>query len=66
MNLIQTQESIVPEQSVIDSWPKMYRKKSTHACQGKCADLVIIDEPAAQRDEAKHLEDAIEAAGYVP
>ena len=36
MNLEQTPESIVPEQSVIDSWPKLHRKKGEHACQGKC------------------------------
>lgn len=32
MNLIQTQESIVPEQSVIDSWPTKVRTTS-NACQ---------------------------------
>ncbi len=36
MNLSITPESIVPEQSVIDSWPKLHRKKGGHACQGKC------------------------------
>jgi len=33
MKLTPTPQSIVPEQSVIDSWPQMRRKKSTHPCQ---------------------------------
>ena len=39
MKLNPTPESIVPEQSVIDSWPQMHRKKTTHACQDKCPEF---------------------------
>lgn len=39
MKLTPTPQSVVPEQSVIDSWPQMHRKKSTHPCQSKCSDF---------------------------
>ncbi|PZT84886.1 MAG: hypothetical protein DI627_14240 [Acinetobacter sp.] len=74
MNLSVTPESIVPEQSVIDSWPKLHRKKGGHACQGKCPNYtdeqcchcLIQDTPAALSDEDKHLNNAVDAVGYVP
>lgn len=42
MNLTQTQESIVPEQSVIDSWPTKVRIAS-HPCQEQEPVEVIFD-----------------------
>lgn len=42
MNLTQTQESIVPKQSVIDSWPTKTRKDS-HPCQEQKPTEVIFD-----------------------
>lgn len=42
MNLEQTQESIVPEQSVIDSWPTKVRTTS-NACQEQEPVEVIFD-----------------------
>ena len=67
MNLSVTPESIVPEQSVIDSWPKLHRKKGGHACQGKCPNYtdeqcchcLIHDTPTAVSDEYKHLNAAL-------
>lgn len=76
MKLNPTPESIVPEQSVIDSWPQMHRKKTTHACQDKCPEfkdeqcghcLVQQDSPVLQNaDEAKFYGQALSAEGYVP
>lgn len=67
MNLSITPESIVPEQSVIDSWPKLHRKKGGHACQWKCPNYtdeqcchcLIHDTPTAVSDEDKHLNAAL-------
>ena len=42
MNLAQTPESIVPEQSVIDSWPTKTRNGS-HPCQEQTPAEVIFD-----------------------
>ena len=42
MNLTQTQESIVPEQSVIDSWPTKVRIAS-HPCQEQKPTEVTFD-----------------------
>lgn len=42
MNLAQTPESIVPEQSVIDSWPTKVRIAS-HPCQEQKPTEVIFD-----------------------
>ncbi|AXY57292.1 hypothetical protein CDG60_12370 [Acinetobacter chinensis] len=67
MKLTQTPESIVPEQSVIDSWPKLYRKKGSHdhpVCNGvvlKDQDIIILN-----ADEAKFYAKYLEAVSYAP
>ena len=75
MNLSTPPESIVPEQSVIDSWPQMHRK-TTHACQDKCPEfkdeqcghcLVQQDSPVLQNaDEAKFYAAYLDATRYAP
>lgn len=75
MNLSVTPKSIVPEQSVIDSWPKLHRKKGGHACQGKCPEfkdeqcghcLVNDDQVLQNSDEAKFYAKYLEAVSYAP
>ena len=78
MNLEQTPESIVPEQSVIDSWPTKVRIAS-HPCQeqqgcehhpSKCCECMLkeIDEEYLNwiSDEEKHLKAALISINEVP
>lgn len=59
MKLIQTQESIVPEQSITDSWPQMQRKECEHC--------LIKHEPVLQNaDEAKFYAAYLDAMKYAP
>ena len=59
MKLIQTQVSIVPEKSIIDSWPQMQRKKYEHG--------LMKQEPVLQNaDEAKFYAAYLDAMRYAP
>lgn len=74
MKLIDTPESLVPVQSVIDSWPKLSRKKQSHPCQDKCPNFTdeqccycLVQETADTKpDEQKYLESAIKSLEEVP
>jgi len=78
MKLTPTLQSIVPEQSVIDSWPQMRRKKSTHPCQGKCSEFkdeqcghCLVPQHSSEpilknHDEAKYYGRALTAERYIP
>ena len=74
MKLVDTLESLVPVQSVIDSWPKLSRKKESHPCQDKCPNFTdeqcchcLIHETSADlSDEEKHLKNALETVEYIP
>lgn len=78
MNLEQTPESIVPEQTVIDSWPTKVRIAS-HPCQDKCSDFqeeqcghCLVQEQSnhppilKNMDEAKFYGQALIAEKYIP
>ena len=73
MSLTQTPESIIPEQSEIDSWPQL--KRTSHPCQDKCSNFkdeecghcLVKHEPVLQNaDEAKYYAQAILAERYIP
>ena len=73
MNLVQTPESIIPEQSEIDSWPQL--KRATHPCQDKCSNFkdeecghcLVKHEPVFQNaDEAKFYAAYLDATRYAP
>lgn len=73
MKLTETQESIVPEQSVIDSWPQL--KRTSHPCQDKCSNFkdeecghcLVKHEPILQNaDEAKFYATYLDASRYAP
>ncbi len=69
MKLVDTLESLVPVQSVIDSWPKLSRKKESHPCQDKCPNFtdeqcchcLIQDQNEPVSDEQKFLNRATES-----
>ena len=59
MKLTQTQESIVPKQSVTDLWPQMQRKECVHS--------LMKQEPVLQNaDEAKFYAAYLDATRYAP
>lgn len=73
MNLIETQESIVPGQTEIDSWQQL--KRTSHPCQDKCSNFkdeecghcLVKHEPVLQNaDEAKFYAAYLEATRYAP
>ena len=73
MNLIQTPESIIPEQSEIDSWSQL--KHTSHPCQDKCSNFkdeecghcLVKHEPILQNaDEAKFYATYLDASRYAP
>lgn len=73
MKLTETQESIVPGQSEIDSWPQL--KCTSHPCQDKCSNFkdeecghcLVKHEPVLQdADEAKFYAAYLEATRYAP
>lgn len=73
MNLVQTPESIIPEQSEIDSWSQL--KHTSHPCQDKCSNFkdeecghcLVKHEPVLQdADEAKFYAAYLEATRYAP
>ena len=59
MKLTQTQESIVPDQSVTDSWPQKQRKKCEHSLMKQEPDLL-------NADEAKFYAAYLDATRYAP
>ena len=73
MNLVQTPESIIPEQSEIDSWSQL--KHTSHPCQDKCSNFkdeecghcLVKHEPILQNaDEAKFYATYLDASRYAP
>ena len=73
MNLVQTPESIIPEQSEIDSWSQL--KHTSHPCQDKCSNFkdeecghcLVKHEPVLQdADEAKFYAAYLDASRYAP
>lgn len=73
MKLTETQESIVPGQKEIDSWPQL--KRTSHPCQNKCSNFkdeecghcLVKHEPVLQNaDEAKFYATYLEASRYAP
>ena len=73
MKLTETQESIVPGQTEIDSWPQL--KRTSHPCQDKysnfkdeeCGHCLVKHEPILQNaDEAKFYATYLDASRYAP
>ena len=73
MKLTETQESIVPGQSEIDSWPQL--KRTSHPCQDKCSNfkdeecghcLVKHESVLQDADEAKFYAVYLDASRYAP
>ena len=62
VKLIETPESIVPEQSVIDSWPTMKREHSQNMDKRSAQQEPVLE----NADEAKFYATYLEASRYAP